>query len=99
MFSPTNIDKVSVQATHLEASKGKHASEDKNPFKYEKKPKDKWKSKKSATTKQVEVRPTCSHCKKKGHEESQCWKLHLQIRPKKSKDKGVGLLRGGVNQS
>jgi hypothetical protein len=61
---------VSVQATHLEASKGKHVSEDKKPFKYENKPKGKWKSKKSATVKQVEGRPTCSHCKKKGHEES-----------------------------
>jgi hypothetical protein len=39
MFSPTNIDKVSIQDTHLEASKGKHASEDKNTFKCEKKPK------------------------------------------------------------
>jgi hypothetical protein len=51
MFSPTDIDKVSIQATHLEASKGKHASEYKKPFKFEKKPKDKWKSKKSATLK------------------------------------------------
>jgi hypothetical protein len=54
MFSPTNIDKVSVQATHLEASKGKHASKDKKPLKFEKKPKGKWKSKKSTTMKQVE---------------------------------------------
>jgi hypothetical protein len=33
MFIHTNIDKVSIQATHLEATKGKHASEDKIPFK------------------------------------------------------------------
>jgi len=77
MFSPTNIDKVSIQATHLEASKGKHASEDNNPFKYKKNPKGKWKSKRSTTMKQAEGRPTCSHCKKKGHEESLCnLKLH-----------------------
>jgi hypothetical protein len=37
MFIPTNIDKMLVQATHLKATKGKHASEDKNPFKFEKK--------------------------------------------------------------
>jgi hypothetical protein len=53
MFNPTNIDKVSVQATHLEASKGKHVIEDKKPYKFEKKPKGKWKSKKSATVKQM----------------------------------------------
>jgi hypothetical protein len=54
MFNPTNIDKVSVQATHLEASKGKHAIKDKNPYKFEKKSKGKWKSKKSTTVKQDE---------------------------------------------
>jgi hypothetical protein len=41
MFILTKIDKVSVQATHLEASKGKHANEDRKPFKFEKKPKGK----------------------------------------------------------
>jgi hypothetical protein len=34
MFNPTNIDEVSVQAIHLEASKGKYAIEDKNPHKF-----------------------------------------------------------------
>jgi hypothetical protein len=28
MFNPTNIDEVSIQATHIEASKGKHVIED-----------------------------------------------------------------------
>ena len=28
MFSPNNIDEVLVQATHLEASKGKHGFDD-----------------------------------------------------------------------
>jgi hypothetical protein len=88
MFNPINIDNVSVQSTYLEASKGKHVIEDKKPYKFEKKPKKKWKSKKSAIVKQVEGRPTCSHCKKKGHEESQCWKLHPKLRPKKFRDKG-----------
>jgi len=79
MFNLIDIDKVSIQATHLEASKVKHASEDKKPYKFEKKPKGKWKSKKSATLKQVEERSTCSHCNKKGHEQSQCWKLHPEL--------------------
>jgi hypothetical protein len=88
MFKPTNIDKLSVQATHLEASKGKHVIKDKNPYKFEKKPKGKWKSKNSSLVNKFEGRPTSSHCKKKGHEESQCWKLHLELRLKKFKDKG-----------
>jgi hypothetical protein len=54
MFNPTNIDKVSVQATHLEAIKGKHVIEDNNPYKFENKSKGKWKSKKLAIVKQVE---------------------------------------------
>jgi hypothetical protein len=70
MFSATNIDRVSVEATHLESSKARHASEDKNPFKFEKKPKGKWKSKKLSIVKQTEGIPTCSHCKKKGYDKS-----------------------------
>jgi hypothetical protein len=88
MFNPTNIDKVSVQATHMEASKGKHATKVKNPFKLENKPKGKWKSKKSTTVNKVKGIPTCFHYKKKGHEESQFWKLHPELRPKNFKDKG-----------
>jgi hypothetical protein len=41
MFNTTNIDKVLVQDTHLQASKGKNASEYYNPFKFQKKPKAK----------------------------------------------------------
>ena len=70
MFNPTNIDKVSVQATHLEASKGKHVVEDKKTYNFEKKSKGKWKSKKSTTVKQVEGIPRSSHYKNEGHEES-----------------------------
>jgi hypothetical protein len=35
-----------------------------------------------------EEKPTCSHCKKKGHEEATCWKLHPERLPNKFKDKG-----------
>jgi len=31
MFNPTNIDEVSIQATHLEDSKGKHGMENEPP--------------------------------------------------------------------
>jgi len=70
MFNPINIDKVFIQATYLEASKGKHASGDKKLYKFEKRLKGKWKSKKSATVNQAEEIPTCSYCKKKGHKET-----------------------------
>jgi hypothetical protein len=88
MFNPTNINKVLVQAINLEASKGKHAIKDKKPFKFEKKPKGKWKCKELAIVNQVEEIPTCSHCNKKGHGESQFWKVHPKLQLKKFKDKG-----------
>jgi hypothetical protein len=48
MFNPNNIDKVSIQATHLETSKGKHVVEDvsEEPREFEKQYKEKGKSKK-----------------------------------------------------
>jgi hypothetical protein len=46
IFISTNNYKVYAQDTHLDASKGKHVSKDKNPFNFKKKPKGKWKSKK-----------------------------------------------------
>jgi hypothetical protein len=79
MFNPTNIDEVSVQATHLETIKGKHVFEDKKPQKFEKYSKGKWKSKKSTKVEKFEYKPTFSHCKMKGHEEAQFWKLHLEL--------------------
>jgi hypothetical protein len=88
MFNLTNIDEVSIQETHLEDRKGKLVIEDKKPHKFEKKSKGRWKSKKSTTVKKVEEKPTCSRCKRKGHEESQCWKLHPKLRPKNFQDKG-----------
>jgi hypothetical protein len=48
--------------------------------------------------KQVEGRPTCSHCKKKGHEESWCWKLHPDLQPKKFKDKGKKKIVASTHQ-
>ena len=81
MFSPTNIEEVSVQATHLEASKGKHGFKDvsRRPQKFKKQSKGKGKSKKIDTMKKEWDKPTCSHYKKKGHEEARCWKLHIEL--------------------
>jgi len=31
---------------------------------------------------------TCKHCSKEGHDETHCWKLHPEMRPKKPNNKG-----------
>jgi len=72
MFTPTNIDKVLVWVTHLEASKGNNASEYKKPYTFKNKLKGKWKSKKSYIVEKDEEIPTCSHFKKNEHKKSQC---------------------------
>ena len=92
MFIPSNIDEVSVQATHLESSKGKPSVEgvSKKQPRFEKKLKGKGKEKgkKETIVKKDTKDPTCSHCKKKGHEEAKCWKLHPNLLPEKFKGKG-----------
>ena len=35
-----------------------------------------------------EEKITCKHCSKEGHDEDHCWKLHLELRPKKQNNKG-----------
>jgi hypothetical protein len=85
MFNSTNIDEVSVQATHLEANKGKHVVEYELevPHEFEEKLKGKHKSKKkNIMKKDEEQKPTCSHWKKKGHDENHCWKLHPELKKK-----------------
>ena len=47
------------------------------------------KGKKSATTKKEGEMSTCTHCERVGHDDSECWKLHLELKPKKFlKNKG-----------
>jgi hypothetical protein len=85
MFNPTNLDEVCVQATHIE-TKGKNTKEkiSKKSFKPdEKKFKGKWKSKHTTTLKKEGDNPTCTHCQKKGHDASKCWKLHPELKPEK----------------
>lgn len=35
-----------------------------------------------AIVKKEDSKLACSHCKKEGHEDAKCWKLHLEPRPK-----------------
>ncbi|XP_057844927.2 uncharacterized protein LOC131054430 [Cryptomeria japonica] len=92
VLNPNNLDEVGVQATHLESrGKGSFIDKfDKNPSKSENKSQNKGKGKKTAIVKKEGEKPTCSHCKKEGHDDSRCWKLHPKKRPKRyggNKDK------------
>eukprot|EP00253_Pinus_taeda_P034598 PITA_34598 len=86
MFNPTSIDEVSVQATHLEA-RGKNVNpevgEPSKPTasKNKKKRKHKWKERKANVVQKT--KPSCTHCKKDGHDDEHCWILHPKLKPKK----------------
>jgi hypothetical protein len=81
LFNPTIFDEVCVQATYLE-SREKAVNDDSSMEPIQEKG-SKNKGKKAATIKKKEVNPTCSHCKKEGHDDAHCWKLHLDLRPKR----------------
>jgi hypothetical protein len=91
LFNPTSLDKVYVQETHLE-NMGKHVQEDpiKKPSNLPHKQftKFKRKDKNTTTVKREEGKPSCTHCKKNGHDDEHCWKLHLEKRPKQFGGKG-----------
>jgi hypothetical protein len=91
LFNPTSLDEVCVQATHLE-NRGKHVQEDptKKPSNLPHKTfkKFKRKDKKIATLLREGGKPSCTHCKRSGHDEEQCWKLHPKKKPKQFGGKG-----------
>jgi len=89
LFEPSTIDSVSVKVIHLE-SKGMNDKED-QPKKSSFKPhngkfkgRGKGKYKKATTSKKEEgENPSCTHCKKEGHDDEHCWKLHLELKAKR----------------
>jgi hypothetical protein len=85
LFNPTSLDEVCVQATHLE-NKGKHVQEDptKKPSNFPQKTFKKFKrnDKNTATVTREGGKPYFTHCKKSGHDEEHCWKLHPERKPK-----------------
>jgi hypothetical protein len=91
MFNPTNIYEFCVHETHLEA-RGKNAPQvgSKKPFLNGNKGKSKFKGngKKNASVKKEGEKIPCKHCSKYVHDEDHCWKLHLEMRPKKLNNKG-----------
>ena len=85
MFILSNLDEVCVKATHIE-TKGKNTKENfsKKPFKLDgNKSKGKGKCKHTTTVKKEGDKPTYTHCQKKGHDASKCWKLHPELKPEK----------------
>ena len=74
LYNPTNVDEVCVQATHLE-SRIKNVQED-HSQKFSKFQSNKFKGKrkknKATTTKKEEGNPSCTHCKKYGHDDEHC---------------------------
>jgi hypothetical protein len=85
LFNPTSLDEVCVQATHLE-NRGKHVQEDctKKPSNFPQKNFNKFKrkDKKTAIVTREGGKPSCTHCKKSGHDEDHYWKLHPENKPK-----------------
>ena len=85
MINMTNLDEVCVQATHIE-TKGKNTKEkfSKKPFKPDgNKSKGKGTCKHKVTMKKEGDKPTCTHCQRKFHDASKCWKLHPELKHKK----------------
>jgi hypothetical protein len=85
LFNPTSLDEVCVQVTHLE-NRGKHVQEDpiEKPSNIPHKTFKKFKRKdnNTATVTREGGKPSCTHCKKCGHDEEHCWKLHPEKKPK-----------------
>jgi hypothetical protein len=86
MFGPTNLDEVSVQATYIEVGKMGVLGESSSSRKEDKR-KRHGNCKNANAMKKKEGNPSCKHCKKEGHDEDGCWKLHPKKRPKWFKEK------------
>ena len=91
IFNPTILDEVCVHATHFEL-RGKIIPQEgsKKPFTSGNKGKNKFKGKgkKNSYAKKEGEKLTCKNCSKEGHDEAHCWKLHLEMKPKKFNNKG-----------
>jgi hypothetical protein len=85
MFGPTNLDEVFVQATYIEAGKTRVGVSGESSSRKE--DKRKWNGKKENSVARKEEKLSCKHCKKEGHDDDHCWKLHPEKRPKWFKER------------
>jgi hypothetical protein len=85
MFGPTNLDEVYVQATYIEAGKIRVGVSRESSSRKEEKIKGNEKKENSTTRKEEKL--SCKHCKKEGHDDDHCWKLHPEKRSKWFKER------------
>jgi hypothetical protein len=93
LFKPRTINEAYVQAQCLENIGHKEGqpsdSKHKEHQDASKEGKKKWKRKdKKTTTGAYQCKDPsnqCNHCNIEGHTEEKCWKLHLELYPKKRK--------------
>jgi hypothetical protein len=85
MFGPANIDEISFQATYIEVGKTRVGVLRESSSRKE--DKRKWNGKKENSMARKEEKPSCKHCKKEGHDEDLCGKLHPE---KSGLNKGKG---------
>jgi len=87
MFNPNDFEEVCVQAIHIEPggrpfkSSSQSSKELETRYSSDSKGKNISKIKKSMIV-QKEIL-TCSHFQRISNDESKCWKLHLEVKPKK----------------
>lgn len=88
MFNPNDFDEVCVHAIHIESSS--------RPFKFSQKltrqlemkdskdstKKGNLKGKITTIAQKEGEKPTCTHCQRIRHDESKCWKIHPELKPK-----------------
>jgi hypothetical protein len=90
LFNPTNLDEVCVQETHLE-NRGKNVQKTTQrnfPSSRTTSSKERERTRRQRTTKKEEGNPSCTHCKKYGHDDEHCWKLHPDLKPRDLVEKG-----------
>jgi hypothetical protein len=85
MFGPNNLDEVSIQETYIETGKIGVSVSGESSSKKEGKGKGNGKKENSTTLKGDKL--SCKHCKKEGHDDEHCWKLHPEKRRKWVKER------------
>jgi hypothetical protein len=85
IFGPTNLDEVSIQVMYIEEGKTRVSVSRESSSK--KDGKGEGNGKKANSTIVKEEKLSCKNCKKEGHDDDHCRKLHLEKRPKWFKER------------
>jgi hypothetical protein len=101
LFNPTSIDEVCVEPLTLRTGERmfkKIPQKKPSNLPHKKFNKFKRKDKNIATIKREEGNPSSTHCKKSGHDDEHCWKLHPDKRLKQFGGKGKKKIIATVKQ-